>query len=212
MRDVAARVDSFLPAPSAQVPAGRPAQDWVQALASGAEGPSAVAGMTDEARRRAELAALIETGWTNTPFSRCSYCGKDWNAGVGHEHGEGEMDSEAPYGFILVHEDRGGTIKFDCEKAANAVLAYVAGAVAESWAPTCTRTGQKAVGGVCPEHGGDGCLMASALLNERRRAVAYLRVLRDNHPLHRDVLEHAAINLEAALQTEWQPLRREVKL
>jgi hypothetical protein len=55
--------------------------------------------------------------------------------------------------------------------------------------------------------------MASALLNnERRRAVAYLRVLRDNHPLHRDVLEHAATNLEAALQTEWQPLRREVKL
>jgi len=89
----------------------------------------------------------------------------------------------------------------------------MADAVAESWAPTCTQTGTQAVGGVCPEHGGDGCLMASALLNnERRRAVAYLRVLRDNHPLHRDVLEHAATNLEAALQTEWQPLRREVKL
>jgi hypothetical protein len=54
--------------------------------------------------------------------------------------------------------------------------------------------------------------MASALLNERRRAVAYLRVLRDNHPHLRDAYEHAATNLEAALQTEWQPLRREVKL
>jgi hypothetical protein len=91
------------------------------------------------------LAALIETGWTNTPFSRCSYCGEDWNGGVGHEHGQGEMDPEAPYGFILVHEDKGGTIKFDAGKAADAVLAYVADAVAESWAPTCTRTGKKAV-------------------------------------------------------------------
>jgi hypothetical protein len=164
--------------------------------------------MSDEAARRAELAALIETGWTNTPFSRCSYCGKDWNDGVGHEHGQGEMDPEAPYGFILVHEDKGGTIKFDCEKAADAVLAYVTDAVAESWAPTCTQTGKKAVGGVCPEHGGDGCLMASALLNERRRAVAYLRVLRDNHPHLRDAYEHAAINLETALETGWQPLAR----
>jgi hypothetical protein len=88
--------------------------------------------MTDEARR-AELAALIEkAGWTNTPFSRCSYCGEDWNDVVGHEHGQGEMDPEPPYGFILVHEDKGGTIKFDAEKAADAVLAYVAGAVAQA--------------------------------------------------------------------------------
>jgi hypothetical protein len=64
---------------------------------------------------------------------------------------------------------------------------------------------------VCQEHGGDGCLMASAILNERRRAVAYLRVLRDNHPHLRDAYEHAAINLEAALQTEWQPMRREIR-
>jgi len=82
----------------------------------------------DEAARRAELAALIETGWTNTPFSRCSYCGEDWNDGIGHDHGQ--MDPDPPYGFILVHEDRGGTIKFDGEKAADAVLAYVADAVA----------------------------------------------------------------------------------
>jgi len=89
--------------------------------------------MTDEARRRAELAALIEkAGWMNTPFSRCSYCGKDWNDGVGHEHGQGEMDPDPPYGFILVHEDKGGTIKFAAEKAADAVLAYVAGAMAQA--------------------------------------------------------------------------------
>lgn len=44
-------------------------------------------------------------------------------------------------------------------------------AVAESWAPTCVKTGKKAVGGCCPEHGGDSCLMASemvrAILAER---------------------------------------------
>jgi hypothetical protein len=88
------------------------------------------------------------------------------------------------------------------------ISALVTDAVAESWAPTCTQTGKQAVGGVCPEHGGDGCLMASALLHERRRAVAYLRVLRDNHPHLRDAYEHAAINLEAALETGWHPLAR----
>ncbi len=54
MRGEAARVDALLPAPSARVPARRPARGWVQALASWAAGPSAVAGMTDEARRQAE--------------------------------------------------------------------------------------------------------------------------------------------------------------
>jgi hypothetical protein len=91
-----------------------------------------IAAVTNEARRRAELATLIEKGWTNTPFSRCSYCGKDWNGGVGHEHGQGEMDPDPPYGFMLVHEDKGGTIKFDSEHAADAVLAYVADAVAQA--------------------------------------------------------------------------------
>jgi hypothetical protein len=86
--------------------------------------------MTDEAARRAELATLIETGWTNTPFSRCSFCGENWNDGVGHEHGQ--MDPDPPYGFILVHEDKGGTIKFDAGKAADAVLAYVTDAVAQA--------------------------------------------------------------------------------
>lgn len=80
--------------------------------------------MTDETRR-AELAALIETGWTNTPFSRCSYCGKDWDGGEGHDHPDREWDD-------LVMENTGGTIKFDSEKAADAVLAYVADAVAQA--------------------------------------------------------------------------------
>jgi hypothetical protein len=78
------------------------------------------------------LTTLIETGWTNMPLSRCSFCGKDWNAGVGHEHGQGGMDPDPPYGFIVVHEDKGGTIKFDAEKAADAVLAYVATAVTQA--------------------------------------------------------------------------------
>jgi len=87
--------------------------------------------VSDEARR-AELATLIETGWTNTPFSRCSYCSKDWNGGIGHEHSQGEMDPDPPYGFVLVHEDKGGTIKSDAGKAADAVLAYVTDAVVQA--------------------------------------------------------------------------------
>ena len=65
---------------------------------------------------RAALIEAIRSGWTNTPFSRCSFCGKDWNGGAGHDHPDRDpMD--------WVYEEKGGTIAFDCEKAADAVLA-----------------------------------------------------------------------------------------
>ena len=54
------------------------------------------------------------------------------------------------------------------------VDAAVAEAVARSWAPTCTTTGKKAVAGVCPEHGGDGCLMASAIVEAVKEREARL--------------------------------------
>ncbi len=47
--------------------------------------------------------------------------------------------------------------------------AFAAAAVAMSWAPRCGMAGWKAINGVCPEHGGDGCLMAHALIEARKQ-------------------------------------------
>lgn len=47
--------------------------------------------------------------------------------------------------------------------------------------------------------------IAQALVKERARAVAYLRVLKANHPNYEQAYEHAAKNLDMALQTSWEP-------
>lgn len=75
---------------------------------------------------RAEVLAAIRKGAFNRPFSRCSFCKAEWNGGQGHDHAEERRDAEADGDFVFIHEERGGTIGFDYEQAADAVLALVA--------------------------------------------------------------------------------------
>lgn len=82
------------------------------------------------------------------------------------------------------------------ENMATKLLVYradaVAQAVKESWAPTCAKTGKKAINGVCPEHGGDGCLMASE--------IARLNGDIMRHESDRAVVEKEIARLRATLQ------------
>ena len=47
--------------------------------------------------------------------------------------------------------------------------------------------------------------VAQARAEERERAVAYLRVLQGNHPHLFEAYRHAEVNLQAVLETGWQP-------
>lgn len=54
-------------------------------------------------------------------------------------------------------------------------------------------------------HGAVAAAIREALEIERKRAVAYLDVLAANHPHLQEAYHHAKLNLEAVLQTDWQP-------
>ena len=47
--------------------------------------------------------------------------------------------------------------------------------------------------------------LKGARAEERKRAVGYLQVLQANHPHLRDTYRHAELNLQAVLETDWQP-------
>ena len=48
--------------------------------------------------------------------------------------------------------------------------------------------------------------VAQARAEERKRAVGYLQVLQANHPHLHDAYRHAELNLQAVLETDWQPI------
>src|SRR3990167_2314071 len=48
--------------------------------------------------------------------------------------------------------------------------------------------------------------VALARGEERKRAVGYLQVLQANHPHLHDAYRHAELNLQAVLETDWQPI------
>ena len=48
-------------------------------------------------------------------------------------------------------------------------------------------------------------MVEQARAEERKRAVAYLRVLQGSHPHLLEAYRHAEVNLQAALDTDWHP-------
>jgi len=86
--------------------------------------------------------------------------------------------------------------------------AYAAERVAQARAEWKNPTGAVMSGGVVDwkkAYQFSQAELKGARAEERKRAVGYLQVLQANHPHLRDTYRHAELNLQAVLETDWQP-------
>jgi len=91
---------------------------------------------------------------------------------------------------------------------ADTIRAYAAEQVAQARAEWENPTGAVMSGGVVDwkkAYQFSQAELKGARAEERKRAVGYLRVLQENHPHLRGAYRHAELNLQAVLETDWQP-------